>query len=212
MIDRLAAVPPKDVPRTRYVLRWLGSRDGVVTCLMVASLVFFGLSSRLPQPWLWQMGVLLMGCGIGAAAMFDLRAQLATGKQPTGSNGSLRHLWAMGQAGFLLAVGWSVAFGGAAALFLGWDSVTRGMLARPGLLLVAAGLFLAGTGVGRLLALDEQPTHGWEAVFRFPLRLAGLPALVVGVGLIAIGALQTVAPLLVSSWVRSLAAGWGLGS
>jgi hypothetical protein len=105
-----------------------------------------------------------------------------------------------------------MAFAGGAALLLGWDDVLEAFFGHPGLLIIAAGLVLAGVGMGHLLALDEQPARGWQAVLRFPLRLAGLPALVLGIGLMALGTLQILAPDQLATWIRSLASGWGPGS
>lgn len=212
MSQERSATPGNDpLKRISEMVARVASQQVLIGALLGASLLLFWLSDRLTHAWPLQFAVLLLGCGIGAAAWFNLRT-IHAGVQP-GTRGAvdLRRAWSLGQNAFLLAAGWSLAFAGGAALILGWDGVLDGILARPGLLTLAAGVVLVGIGIGRVLALDEPPARGWDAVLRFPLRLAGLPALVLGIGLSVIGTAQTLAPDRVASWIRSLASGWRLG-
>lgn len=188
------------------------SGEGIVAGLIGASLICFGVSNWLGDEQLVQVAILLMGCGIGAAAWFDLRRLITAVQLDPQADSRLRQLWGLGRAGFLLALGWGIAFAGATALLLGWDGVLKGILARPGPLLVALGLALIGGATGRLLALDEPPARGWEAILRLPLRLAGLPAILIGIGLTAVGAFQTLAPQGFHAWVQSILAGRALGN
>jgi len=148
-----------------------------------------------------------------AAAMFDLRAQLATGKQPTGSNGSLRHSGQWGRRGSC----WRLAGRSPSrrsGVVPGVGQRDPGDACPPGLLLVAAGLFLAGTGVGRLLALDEQPTHRLGG--GLPISAAAGRASGARSGCRADRDRRTSdgGALLVSSWVRSWpqVGGWAVES
>ena len=187
----------------RQILR---TREALGPGLMAAGLGMIWLGDRLARDWPMQAGLLLLGFGIGTPAWLDLRA-LPPAEQNTPS---LRRLCGLGQIVFRLAVGWALAFVAAAALLLGWEGVGHGLLAPPGLLLIAGGLMLLGVGIGRLLALDEAPAKGWDAVLRIPVRLAGLPAILIGIGLTALGAFQTLSPQGFHAWVQSILAGGAL--
>jgi hypothetical protein len=190
------------------MLQILRTREAFAPGLMATGLGVIWLGDRLARDWAIQAGLFLLGFGIGTPARLDLRA-LPPAEQNTPA---LRRLWGIGQIVFRLAVGWTLAFVAAAALLLGWEGVGRGLLAHPGLLLIAGGLVLLGVGIGRLLALDEVPAKGRDAALRFPVRLAGLPAILIGIGLTAVGAFQTLAPQGFHDWVQSIVAGRALGN
>lgn len=188
--------------------RLLRSRDSVVAALFASGMGLIWLGDRFARDWPMQTGLLLFGVGIGAPAWLDLRG-LPSAEQNTPS---FRRMWGIGQIAFRLAVGWTLAFVAAAARLLGWEGVGRGLLAHAGLLLIAGGLVLLGTGIGRLLVLDEAPARGWDAVLRIPVRLAGLPLILIGIGLTALGAFQTLSPQGFRAWAQSIIAGGALGN
>lgn len=190
-------------------MQWLlRSRDSVVAVLFASGLGLIWLGDRLARDWPMQAGLLVLGFAIGTPAWLDLRT-MPSAEQ---NSPSIRRLWGIGQIVFRLAVGWALAFVAAAALLLGWEGVGRGLLAHPGLLLIAGGLLFLGTGFGRLLALDEAPARGWDAVLQIPVRLAGLPPILLGIGLIALGAFQTLAPQGYHTWIQSIVAGGASGN
>jgi hypothetical protein len=162
----------------------------------------WGISEGIP--WMVVGGAFLLGGGLawdGAQAL-SLSPWRSSGSSPSSSAG-LR-LWQTASAAFEIAVGAALLALALTATVSGWERMVAYLGRHPGWLAIAAGLAAARSGLGVMVAPQPTPTRTSHRLRNLFERLAGLPSLTIGAGLILVGGYQVLFPGAITSWIQGL--------
>lgn len=166
----------------------------VVIGLLIGGFIAFWAGTNLGQPRFYSLGLLALGAGLtvsGAEAIADLVSYFDELKA---AGYGLQSAWSFLVSAFQVGIGLAVVAGGLAGTVVGWDGFGRLLSDHPGTILFVIGLTFFGLGIHDLLAIGQPQTRGWKLLAAIPFRLAALPAVLIGLALIAVGLFQTLAP------------------
>lgn len=103
---------------------------------------------------------------------------------------------------FLFFGGMLVAFG--AARLLGLEaSLSSYLTRRPGSVLIAAGLVMAGSGAATVIGPRSWSESGWDLLLRLPSRFAGLLLAVMGIAALFLGLFEAIHPSGFDQWLEA---------
>ena len=172
--------------------------------LIVLGIAALSAGDRLEMQWLLDVGIALFGGAFLAAGVDAFVTRRVS--FPFGSTGSTTYL------GFS-AICWGVVFteyglvgvAMAAVHFLGAEPAAIDLFReRPGVLFIAVGLMFACFGSVALFDRQTGPRNIFTSVVGTCVRLFALIPVFLGIALIAIGAVEIVAPAVFDGWVASL--------
>lgn len=162
--------------------------------LFVAGFLAVWAGNRWDQPRLYSLALLGFGAGIivsGAESIADL---VSAFDDLRAAGYGLQGIWTFLVAAFQVGAGLVLLAGGIAAAVLGWSGLGNLLNEHPGGIVLVVGTAFFGIGLHDLLAIGEPQAKGWQVLARIPFRLAALPAVLIGLALIAVGLFQTLAP------------------
>ncbi|MGH7460104.1 MAG: hypothetical protein ACREMA_03630 [Longimicrobiales bacterium] len=173
----------------------------------VAGLLLLIASRQFQMPVLIGPGLLLFAAGTITAGAEAMTRRFIVERNRVAPSSAIFHGSAAILLGLALVVlGAALAVAGVAFLMGAEQRLAALLLERPGFVLAPAGAVLGATGSARVIGAQSWRGSAWRFLSNLPERFGGILVVIFGLGLLAAGLFDILAPDAFDDTVRSLIA------